>query len=74
MNAYERPLNPMSCRVHDHLQQAAKIMSENDCTIVPVVDPDGCVVGVITARAICVAACTQCKPIWHIDVGSAMSR
>jgi signal-transduction protein with cAMP-binding, CBS, and nucleotidyltransferase domain len=62
-----------SCSVDDPLQHAARIMSENDCSIVRVVDAHGTVVGVITARDICIAAYRRCLPLWHMDVGSAMS-
>jgi CBS domain-containing protein len=62
-----------SCTVDDPLQHAARIMSENDCSIVRVVDAHGTVVGVITARDICIAAYRRCLPLWHMDVGSAMS-
>jgi CBS domain-containing protein len=62
-----------SCGVHDDLQQAAKIMCESDCGAVPVLDSAGNLVGMITARDICIAAYRQCKPLWHMDVGSTMS-
>jgi CBS domain-containing protein len=62
-----------SCSVNDPLQHAARIMSENDCSIVRVVDTHGTVIGVITARDICIAAYRRCLPLWHMDVGSAMS-
>jgi predicted transcriptional regulator len=75
MNAAERPFKPTtSCMVHDHLQQAVKIMCENDCGTVPVLNADGHLVGSITARDICIAAYRQCRPLWHMDVGSVMSR
>jgi CBS domain-containing protein len=61
-----------SCTVDDPLQLAARIMCENDCSTVPVVDAQGAVIGVITARDICVAAYRRCLPLWHMDVGSAM--
>ena len=61
-----------SCMVHDHLQMAAKIMCESDCDVVPVVNADGGVVGIITARDVCIAAYRHGKPLWHMDVGSAM--
>jgi hypothetical protein len=39
-----------------------------------VLDHEGGLVGFITARDVCVAAYQQCRPLWHMDVGSAMSR
>lgn len=62
-----------SCTVDDPLQLAARIMCETDCSAVPVVDAQGVTVGVITARDICVAAYRRCMPLWHMDVGSAMT-
>jgi CBS domain-containing protein len=52
-----------SCGTGDNLQLAAQIMWESDCGIVPVVDGDGRVVGVITDRDICMAAYTQGLPL-----------
>jgi len=48
-------------------------MCDNDCSTVPVVDARGGVIGVITARDICIAAYRRGMPLWHMDVGSAMS-
>jgi CBS domain-containing protein len=62
-----------SCGTSDNLQLAAQIMWESDCGIVPVVDGDGRVVGVITDRDICMAAYTQGLPLWQIRVPSAMA-
>jgi CBS domain-containing protein len=63
----------VSCTVNDSLQHAAGIMSENDCSTIPVVNARGGIVGVITARDICMAAYRRGLPLWHMDVGSAMS-
>jgi predicted transcriptional regulator len=75
MNAFDllpEPIN--SCRVHDHLQKAAKVMCENDCECVPVLDADGHKVGVLTARGICLAAYwSSVGPFWHMDVGSSLA-
>jgi CBS domain-containing protein len=63
-----------ACGTGDTLQRVAQIMWENDCGIVPVVDGDGRVVGMITDRDICMAAYTQGSPLWGIPVSSAMAR
>jgi|HubBroStandDraft_5_1064220.scaffolds.fasta_scaffold610376_1 CBS domain-containing protein len=63
----------VSCTVDDPLQYAAGIMCDNDCSTVSVVDAHGSVIGAITARDICVAAYRRGMPLWHMDVGSAMS-
>ena len=54
---------------------AARVMWENDCGIVPVIGADGTkrLAGVITDRDICMAAYTQGKPLAEIPVKSLMS-
>jgi CBS domain-containing protein len=63
-----------SCGTDDDLQRAAQIMWENDCGIVPVVDGDGRLVGVITDRDVCMAAYTQGQPLWQIQVSNTMAK
>ena len=63
----------VSCTRDDSLQHAAGIMCDNDCNMVPIVDARGRVIGAITARDICLAAYRRGLPLWHMDVGSAMS-
>ncbi|MGH9324519.1 MAG: CBS domain-containing protein [Vicinamibacteria bacterium] len=63
-----------TCRPYDGADQAARVMWEQDCGSVPVVDQDGRVVAMITDRDICIAALTQGRPIGEIRVSSAMSR
>jgi CBS domain-containing protein len=63
-----------SCGTNDNLQRAAQLMWENDCGIVPVVDGDGRVVGVITDRDICMAAYTHGQPLWQLPVSDAMAK
>jgi len=43
------------CSVHDNLNRAAKIMQQTDCGVVPIVDDEKRVVGIITDRDICLA-------------------
>ncbi len=47
------------CRPDDNLTHAARIMWHRDCGIVPVVDPENKVLGVITDRDIAIAAATR---------------
>ena len=47
------------CRLEDDLTTAAQIMWDKDCGIVPVVDAEKRVIGVITDRDICIAAATR---------------
>ena|ERR1017187_5687124 len=63
-----------SCGQNDNLQHAAQIMWENDCGVVPVVDAENRVVGMITDRDVCMGAYTQGLPLWLIAVSSAMSK
>lgn len=63
-----------TCSASDSLARAAQIMSENDVGVVPVTDPKGRVVAVITDRDICMAAYTQGKPLRDLRVSVASSR
>ncbi|HEY4106197.1 MAG TPA: CBS domain-containing protein [Polyangiaceae bacterium] len=56
------------------LGTAAQIMWENDCGVVPVVEADGRLVGVVTDRDICMAAHLQGAPLHDSRVSSAMAR
>ena len=51
--------NPKACTLTDNLSEAARLMWEADCGIVPVVAEGGKVVGLITDRDICMAAMTK---------------
>ncbi|HVN64328.1 MAG TPA: CBS domain-containing protein [Candidatus Binataceae bacterium] len=62
------------CGIHDSLNSAARIMWDNDCGCVPIVDDEARVVGVLTDRDICMAAYTQGLPLFAIPVETAMSR
>lgn len=48
--------NAKACTLTDNLAEAARLMWETDCGIVPVVAEGGKVVGLITDRDICMAA------------------
>jgi len=66
--------NPHTCSVNDSMDVAARIMWENDCGSVPVVDQEGRAVSMITDRDICIASYTQGKPLWQMRVASAASQ
>lgn len=69
MNASELMTETVqSCSASDSLQRAAQIMWDRDCGVVPVVDGDNCVVGMVTDRDIAMAAYTQGQPLWLIPV------
>jgi len=63
-----------SCREDSDLATATKIMWDADCGIVPVVNDDRQVVGVITDRDICVAAATRSMDPGALKVRDVMSR
>ncbi len=62
------------CQLSDNLEQAARLMWEDDCGAVPVVDSAGRAVAMLTDRDICMAAYTQGKPLHQIGVSTAMSK
>ncbi len=63
-----------TCRPDDTLNTAAKVMWDNDCGSVAVLDAQGALVGMITDRDISMAAYTQGRPLSAIRVSSAMAR
>lgn len=52
----------------------ARLMWEFDCGIVPILNDDGRLAGVVTDRDLCMAAYTQGKPLSEIAVKSAMAK
>jgi len=62
-----------TCRPDDTLSRAAQIMWEHDCGVVPIVDGDAHVLGMLTDRDICMAAYTQGRPLSEMLVSSACS-
>jgi CBS domain-containing protein len=61
---------PMTCT----LDQAARLMWEFDCGIIPVIDEEGRLAGVVTDRDICMAAYTQGRALNAIPVTTAMAK
>ena len=66
--------NVRACRPEDTLDTAAKIMWDNDCGCVPVLDAHRQIIGMLTDRDICMAAYTQGGALRSLRVSSAMSR
>ena len=64
----------ITCPVQSTMEHAARLMWEFDCGIIPIVDDDGRLAGVVTDRDICMAAYTQGKPLADIPTSSAMAR
>jgi CBS domain-containing protein len=62
-----------SCRDRTDLAAAAMIMWRQDCGVVPVVDMEEKVVGVITDRDICIAVATRHRRPEELAVGDVMA-
>lgn len=66
--------NVLSAGPDDTMNEAARAMWERDCGSIPVLDADGCVLGMITDRDICMAAYTTNRPLDQLRIRDAMSR
>jgi CBS domain-containing protein len=64
----------LTCAAADALTRPAQIMWELECGIVPVVDAEQRLHGVITDRDICMAAYTKGRPLHEICVADVMSQ
>lgn len=65
--------NARSCRPDDRLAAAALCMCEADCRFLPVVDPMGHPIGVLTDGDICLLGSTDRRPLREIFVREVMS-
>jgi CBS domain-containing protein len=65
--------NAKACTLTESLADAARLMWDADCGIVPVVAEGGKVVGLITDRDICMAAMTRGRGESNIAVEDAIS-
>jgi CBS domain-containing protein len=63
----------VTCPVSATLDEVARQMWEHDFGMIPLVDGESRVIGVITDRDICMAAYTQGRPISEIGAASAMA-
>ena len=63
-----------SCGPDTNLAAAAKIMWEDDCGAVPVIDEGGHVIGMITDRDICIAGATRALAEGEIPVQDVISK
>ncbi len=64
---------PSTCAPGDSLERAAQMMWELDCGVVPVVDANGHLVGIVTDRDVCMAAYTRGESLRVMPVESTMS-
>jgi CBS domain-containing protein len=65
--------NTVACPATASLAEAAMLMWDNDCGVLPVVAGDGKVVGLITDRDICMAAATKGLTLSNIAVEETSS-
>ena len=63
-----------SCGLDSDLSMAARAMWMRDCGMLPVVDDDGQVVGIITARDICIATASKNREPSSIPVNEVITR
>jgi CBS domain-containing protein len=63
-----------TCRPETSLNDAANEMWQGNCGILPVVDADRKLVGVITDRDVCMGAYTQGRVLSDLPVRNSMSR
>ncbi len=63
-----------TCRTGESLVAAARVLWDNDCGAVPVVDDGGKPVGMVTDRDCCMAAYTRGLRLDEIPVGAAMAK
>jgi CBS domain-containing protein len=66
--------NIATCSPQQSLNDAARIMWERDCGIVPVTDGEGRIMGVVTDRDVAIAAYTKGRRLSEIGIGDVMSR
>jgi CBS domain-containing protein len=65
--------SPATCSPSDSLKRAAEVLWNADCGMVPVVESDGRLVGVVTDRDICMTSFFRDQPPSALNVGETMS-
>jgi CBS domain-containing protein len=63
-----------TCSPDATLNQAAQLMWDYDCGVLPIVDGEGRAIAMLTDRDVCMAAYTQGKPLSEIQVRAAISK
>jgi CBS domain-containing protein len=66
--------NVAACHPDDPMAEAARIMWEHDCGVVPVVDAEGRPVGIVTDRDLCMASYTRNEPLSRMPVRDVMAK
>ena len=62
-----------TCRAETNLAEAATLMWENDCGVLPVVNEENQVIGLLTDRDICMAVVTQNQLASKLNAGQVIS-
>lgn len=65
--------NPACCQAKTPLSEVARLMIDHDCGQIPVVDADGCPVGVVTDRDIAIRIVADGRDSSQCCAGDAMS-
>ncbi len=65
---------PRTCTSRDPLDGVARVMWEHDCGVVPVVDAEAKLVGMVTDRDLCMAAWTRGCALHELVVETAMTK
>ncbi len=63
----------IACRVDTDLSHAARVMWENDCGAVPVVDGEDRLVGILTDRDVCMCAYFQGRTLRELVAAGCMA-
>lgn len=66
--------SPLSCNMGTTLAEVAKLMWRADCGVIPVVDDEGTVTGIITDRDICIFVAAQDYPARQILAGAVATK
>jgi CBS domain-containing protein len=63
-----------ACSADSPSSEAARLMWEHDCGSIPITNPGGHLLGMLTDRDICMAALTRGRPLDQMTTASIMSR
>ena len=64
----------VTCQADCTADVPARLMWEFDCGVIPLVDQNGRLTGIVTDRDLCMAALMQGKPLYEISCESVMTR
>jgi CBS domain-containing protein len=61
-----------TCDLGTNLEMAAKMMWDNDCGALPIIDEGGHPLGMVTDRDIAMSSALNHKPLWDLTSGEVM--